>query len=97
MNKLLAVTVLVALLALNTECFRVSRQVKEEEGILTTVTNSVKSYYESAIDTITDYGDSIKSLKIEEKAQNFYEELTTVMSTYLGIMQDQIYHSFSSQ
>ncbi|XP_068180494.1 apolipoprotein C-II [Antennarius striatus] len=94
MNKLLVITVLFALLALNTECFRISRQVEEEEGLLTSFTNYIRSYYDNAVDTATDYINSIKGFKIEEKAKNFFEELTTVVSTYGGIMQDQIYHSF---
>ncbi|XP_007557348.1 apolipoprotein C-II [Poecilia formosa] len=95
MNKLLVVTVLVALLAVNTDSFRLRRQVaEEEEGTLTKISDAVKSYYNSAVDTVNGYVDSIKGLKLEEKAKNLYTETSTVVSTYAGIFQDQLYHFF---
>ncbi|XP_015227361.1 apolipoprotein C-II [Cyprinodon tularosa] len=94
MNKLLVVSVLIALLALSTEGFRLPRQVDEEEGTLSKISEAIKSYYGSALDTVNGYVDTIKGLKIEEKAKNLYSETSTVVSTYAGIMQDQIYHFF---
>uniref|UniRef100_A0A3Q2PD28 Apolipoprotein C-II n=1 Tax=Fundulus heteroclitus TaxID=8078 RepID=A0A3Q2PD28_FUNHE len=94
MNKLLAVSVLVALLALSAEGFRLARQAEEEEGTLTKISGAVKSYYDSAVDTVSGYVDSIKGLKLEEKAKNLYSETSTVVSTYAGIVQDQLYHFF---
>ncbi|XP_047454770.1 apolipoprotein C-II isoform X2 [Mugil cephalus] len=92
MNKLLVVTVLVALLALNAESFRVLRETVEEPGTLAKVTGTLRSYYDSALSTASGYLDSIKGMKLEEKAKNFYTDTTTVVSTYAGIMQDQLYH-----
>ncbi|XP_068426700.1 apolipoprotein C-II [Clinocottus analis] len=95
MNKLLVVTVLVALLALSTESFRLPRQVKEvEPGTLTKISDTVKSYYDSAVNTASGYLDNIKGLKLEEKAANLYTDTTTVLSTYAGIAHDQLYHIF---
>ncbi|KAK5861893.1 hypothetical protein PBY51_017332 [Eleginops maclovinus] len=107
MNKLLVITVLVALLALNAESFRVSRQTEEEvevqrvepvepveEGTLTKLTDAVKSYYAGAVNTASEYLENIKGLKLEEKAKNLYSETTNIMSTYSGIMQDQMYYIF---
>ncbi|XP_012737209.2 apolipoprotein C-II [Fundulus heteroclitus] len=94
MNKLLAVSVLIALLALSAESFRLARQAEEEEGTLTKISGAVKSYYDSAVDTVSGYVDSIKGLKLEEKAKNLYSETSTVVSTYAGIVQDQLYHFF---
>jgi len=94
MNKLLVITVLVGLLAVNAESFRLRRQAEEEQGTLTKITGAVKSYYDDAINTATGYLDSIKGLKLEEKAQNLYTETSTVVSTYAGILQDQLYHIF---
>ncbi|XP_013872746.1 apolipoprotein C-II [Austrofundulus limnaeus] len=94
MNKLLVVTVLVALLALTAESFRVPRQAEEEEGTLSKITDTVKSYYDSALNTVSGYVESIKGLNLEEKAKNLYTETSTVVSTYAGIAQDQIYHFF---
>uniref|UniRef100_A0A1A7WV35 Apolipoprotein C-II n=2 Tax=Iconisemion striatum TaxID=60296 RepID=A0A1A7WV35_9TELE len=94
MNKLLVVAVLVAFLALSVESFRVPRQAEEEEGTLTKITGTVKSYYDSAVNTVSGYVDSIKGLKLEEKAKNLYDETTTVLGTYAGIAQDQLYHFF---
>lgn len=52
------------------ESFRVSRQAEEEEqGTLSKITDTVKSYYDSALTTASGYLDSIKGLKLEEKAQ----------------------------
>lgn len=92
MNKLLVITVLVALFALSAESFRVPRQTDEEQGTLTKVTEAVKSYYDSAINTASGYLDSIKGLKVEEKVKNLYIDTTTAMTTYAGILQDQLYH-----
>ncbi|XP_029307892.1 apolipoprotein C-II [Cottoperca gobio] len=93
MNKLLVITVLVALLALSAESFRVSRQAdQEEQGTLSKLTDTVRSYYDGAVNTASGYLESVKGLKLEEKAKNIYSDTTTVVSTYAGILQDQIYH-----
>ncbi|XP_054477951.1 apolipoprotein C-II [Anoplopoma fimbria] len=95
MNKLLVITVLVALLALNAESFRVSRQVEEEEeGTLTKLTGTIRSYYDTAVNTASGYLESIKGLKLEEKASTIYTDTSSVVSTYAGIAQDQLYHIF---
>ncbi|KAK5891933.1 hypothetical protein CesoFtcFv8_012362 [Champsocephalus esox] len=93
MNKLLFITVLVALLAHNAESFRVSRQAEDTEGTMAKFTDSVKAYYSGAVNTASEYLEKIKGLKLEEKAKNLYTETTNVVTTYAGIMQDQIYHS----
>ncbi|XP_070768556.1 apolipoprotein C-II [Enoplosus armatus] len=97
MNKLLVITVLVTLLALSAESFRVPRQAEEEQGTLSKFTDSFRSYYDSAINSASEYLDGIKGLKLEEKAKSLYTDTTTVVSTYAGIVQDQIYHIFYSQ
>ncbi|CAK6959081.1 apolipoprotein C-II [Scomber scombrus] len=97
MNKLLVITVLVALLALSAESFRVPRQAEEEQGTLSKITDTIKSYYSGAVNTASGYLDDIKGLKLEEKAVNLYTDTTTVVSTYAGIMQDQLYHIFYAQ
>nr|XP_043890569.1 apolipoprotein C-II [Solea senegalensis] len=98
MKKLLVVSLLVALLALSAESFRVPRQTEEEDqGTLTKITDKIKTWYHSTVDTASDYLDNIKGLKLEEKAKNLYDDTTTVVTTYAGIMQDQLYHIFYSQ
>ncbi|CAG6014835.1 apolipoprotein C-II isoform 2-T2 [Menidia menidia] len=97
MNKLLVISVLIALLALSAESFRVPRQAEEEAGTLSKLTDAVKSYYDGAVDTVSGYVESIKGLKLEEKAKNLYTDTTTVVSTYAGIMQDQLYHILYNQ
>uniref|UniRef100_A0A672YEN0 Apolipoprotein C-II n=1 Tax=Sphaeramia orbicularis TaxID=375764 RepID=A0A672YEN0_9TELE len=97
MNKLLVITVLVALLALNAESFRMPRQAEEERGTLTRFTDGVKYYYNEAVNTASGYLESIKGLKIEEKATNFYKDVAEVVSTYGGIAQDQAYHILYGQ
>ncbi|CAJ1062667.1 LOW QUALITY PROTEIN: apolipoprotein C-II [Xyrichtys novacula] len=111
MNKLLVITVLVALLSLNAESFRMPRQavedveppvkaeeaVEEEKGTLTKFTDGVKSYYNSAVNTATGYLDSIRGLKLEEKVKNIYTDTATAVNTYAGIVNDQLYHTFYSQ
>ncbi|XP_023154724.1 apolipoprotein C-II [Amphiprion ocellaris] len=93
MNKLLVITVLVALLALNAEGFRVLRQAEEEEqGSLSKVASTIKSYYNSAVDTTSGYIESIKELKLEERATNLYNHVAEILSTYGGIVHDQAYH-----
>lgn len=56
------------------ESFRMPRQaeaVEEEEevGTLTKVSGTIKSYYNDAVNTASGYLDSIRGLKIEEKAK----------------------------
>ncbi|KAM6910164.1 apolipoprotein C-II [Xenentodon cancila] len=97
MNKLLAISVLVALLALSAESFRVPRQTEDEEGTLTKISTSFKSYYDGAVNTVSGYMESIKELNLEEKAKNLYTDTTAAVSTYAGIVQDQLYHIFYSQ
>ncbi|XP_077384384.1 apolipoprotein C-II [Festucalex cinctus] len=98
MNKLLVVAVLLALLAVSAESFRMPRQAEDkEEGPLTKLCNTVKSYYSDAVNTVSDYVETIKGLKLEEKAKNLYEETTTILSTYNSIVQDQIYHLLTSK
>ncbi|TDH11557.1 hypothetical protein EPR50_G00062030, partial [Perca flavescens] len=94
MNKLLVITVLVALLALSTESFRMPRQAEEEQGTLTKITGTIRSYYDNVVDVASGYVDSIKGLKLEEKAKHLYTDTTTVVSTYAGILHDQVYHIF---
>ncbi|XP_062321667.1 apolipoprotein C-II [Osmerus eperlanus] len=107
MNKLFVITVLVALLAINAESFRVARQaegeeetvseIAEEEGTLSKISTSVKSYYSHSIDTASGYLESLRGLKLEEKAKNLYEDTTRALKTYSGILQDQVYHIFYAQ
>lgn len=51
------------------ESFRLAREAEEEQGTITKVTDIVKSYYDSAINTASGYLESIKGLKLEEKAK----------------------------
>uniref|UniRef100_A0A3Q3W4D8 Apolipoprotein C-II n=1 Tax=Mola mola TaxID=94237 RepID=A0A3Q3W4D8_MOLML len=98
MNKLLVITVLAALSALSAESLRLPRQAEEEEqGTLIKITNNIRSLYDQALTTASEYLDSIKGLKIEEKAKTLYSDTTTVLKTYVGILNDQIYHTFSTQ
>ncbi|XP_076008861.1 apolipoprotein C-II [Genypterus blacodes] len=108
MNKLLIITVLVAVLAFSAESSRLPRQTEEEAveaveekqdqaGTVTRFTDTIKSYYGSAVDTASDYMGRMKGLKLEEKAKNAYDETTKVVGTYFSIMQDQLYHVFSQQ
>ncbi|XP_069393231.1 apolipoprotein C-II [Paralichthys olivaceus] len=96
MMKLLVVAVLVALLALSAESFRVVRQAEEEQGTLTKITDKVKSLYQGTVDTASGYLDSIRGLKLEEKAKNLYKDTSLVLTTYSDIARDQIYHFFYS-
>ncbi|XP_061573207.1 apolipoprotein C-II [Cololabis saira] len=97
MNKLLVFSVLFALFALSAESFRVPRQAEEDEGTLTKLSSTFKSYYDGAVNTVSGYVDSIKDMKLDEKAKNIYSDTTAVVGTYAGIMQDQLYHIFYQQ
>ncbi|XP_051573883.1 apolipoprotein C-II-like [Myxocyprinus asiaticus] len=97
MNKLLAITVLIAVLALEAESFRMPRQAEEEKGTIATVMDTLKSYYDKSIDTASGYVETIKDYKLEEKAKNLYDETISAVSTYAGIFNDQLYHIFYSQ
>ncbi|XP_054637957.1 apolipoprotein C-II [Dunckerocampus dactyliophorus] len=98
MNKLLLVSVLLALLAISVESFRMPRQAKDEEqGTLTMISNTIKSYYNNMVNMASDCLESLKALQLKEKVNNLYTETTTILSTYNGIVQDQLYHFFYSQ
>nr|ACI15895.1 apolipoprotein C-II [Hemibarbus mylodon] len=93
MNKLLAITVLIAFLALGAESFRVSRQAEEEEkGTIANVVDTLKSYYDQSVGTASGYVETLKGYKLEEKAKNLYDETVRAVSTYAGIFNDQVYH-----
>ncbi|KAI4884672.1 hypothetical protein NFI96_034280, partial [Prochilodus magdalenae] len=77
------------------ESFRVLRQVEEEteeKGTVATVIDTLRSYYDQSLNTASGYLDSIKGLKLEEKAKTLYDETTKAVGTYAGIFQDQLYH-----
>jgi len=100
MNKLLVITVLVALLALSAESFRVARQAEAEAagpGPVTQVTDGIKYYYSQTVDTANTYIESIKGLQLEEKAKNLYDETVKAVNTYYGVIYDQMYHVFYPQ
>ncbi|XP_035496472.1 apolipoprotein C-II isoform X2 [Scophthalmus maximus] len=97
MKKLLVVTLLVALLALSAESFRVTRQTDEEQGTLARLTEKVKSIYQGTVNTASEYLENIRGLKLEEKAKNLYTDATKIAGTYSGIIEDQIYYFFYSQ
>ncbi|CAB1334019.1 unnamed protein product, partial [Coregonus sp. 'balchen'] len=107
MNKLLVITVLITLLGLSVQGLRLPRQAEEgapeepvadvaeadaEQGTLEKLTSAVKSYYETSISTATSWLDSIKGMKLEEKAKNAFIDTTVAVSTYSGILHDQVYH-----
>ncbi|KAM6968093.1 apolipoprotein C-II [Aplochiton taeniatus] len=70
---------------------------EQAPGTLARITDSVKSYYDHSVNTATGYLDNIRGLKLEEKAKNMYDDTTRAVTTYFGIMQDQVYHIFYTQ
>ncbi|KPP59429.1 apolipoprotein C-II-like [Scleropages formosus] len=100
MKKLLALTVLIALFSYGAESFRVLREVpepEEEPGPLSTVTNTLWSFVEKSVDTANGWLESLKNLKLDEKAKNMFDETTKAVSTYSSIMQDQVYFLLYSE
>lgn len=51
------------------ESFRVPRQTEEEQGALSKIADKFKSFYDSSVNTASGYLESIKGLKLEEKAK----------------------------
>uniref|UniRef100_A0A8D8IMV6 Apolipoprotein C-II n=1 Tax=Culex pipiens TaxID=7175 RepID=A0A8D8IMV6_CULPI len=97
MNKILAITVFVAFLALGAERFRVPRQAEDEKGTIAVVVDTLKSYYDQSVDTASGYVETIKGYKLEEKAKTIYSDTVRAVGTYAGIFQDQLYHILYSQ
>merc|ERR1712112_683655 len=62
------------------------------KGPVTRVTDTIKQYYASTVDTANSYMESIQGLKLEEKAKNLYDGTVEAASTYTGIIYAQIYH-----
>ncbi|XP_010892444.1 apolipoprotein C-II [Esox lucius] len=102
MNKLLVITMFVTL-SLSAHGFRLPRDAEEgdlevaEQGTLGKLNSVVKQYYETSINKAAGWLEVIKDLKLEEKAKNAYADTTTVVGTYAGIFQDQVYHLFYPQ
>ncbi|KAK3572255.1 hypothetical protein QTP86_029415 [Hemibagrus guttatus] len=98
MNKLVIVSVLIALLTLGAESFRVPREIEEEEkkGPVTMIIDKLRNYYDYSLGVAGSYVDTIKDLNLDEKAKNLYEETTGAVRTYAGIFQDQLYHMIYS-
>ncbi|MCI4374809.1 hypothetical protein PGIGA_G00010180 [Pangasianodon gigas] len=93
MNKLVTVTVLITVLALGVESFRLPREAENEEaGPVTFLIDKLRSYYDYSLNIASSYVETIKDLKLDEKAKNLYEETTGAVRTYAGIVQDQLYH-----
>ncbi|XP_073704041.1 apolipoprotein C-II isoform X2 [Garra rufa] len=92
MNKLLVITVVVAFLALGAESFRVPRQAEEEKGTIATVVDTLRSYYDTSVDTASGYVETLKGYKLDEKAKSLYKDTVRAVSTYAGIFNDQLYH-----
>ncbi|XP_026140845.1 apolipoprotein C-II isoform X2 [Carassius auratus] len=97
MNKLLVITAVIAFLALGAESFRVPRQAEEERGTISTVVDTLKSYYDQSVDTASGYVETIKGYKLNEKAKNLYDDTVRAVSTYAGISYDQLYHMLYPQ
>ncbi|XP_056879247.1 apolipoprotein C-II [Takifugu flavidus] len=97
MSKLLAITALLVLLVVGAESFRVPRETDEEQGTLSRITDSFRSYYSRAVNAASAYLEGIKGLKFEEKAKNLYSDTKTVVRTYAEIVQDQLYHALYAQ
>ncbi|KAF7708172.1 apolipoprotein C-II [Silurus meridionalis] len=98
MNKLVIVTVLIAVFTLGAESFRVPRETEEgeENGPVTSLFGKLRGYYDYSVNVAGSYVDTIKDLKLDEKAKNLYEETTGAVRTYAGIFQDQLYHMIYS-
>uniref|UniRef100_A0A674B581 Apolipoprotein C-II n=1 Tax=Salmo trutta TaxID=8032 RepID=A0A674B581_SALTR len=109
MNKILVITVFVALLRLSAQGLRLPRQAEEgtpeepvadveeadgEQGTLERLTSAAKSYYQTSISTASSWLGSIDGLKLKEKATNVLSDTTVAAMTYAGILQDQVYHIF---
>jgi len=73
-------------------------QVSEgAKGPVTRVTEGIQHYYAQGVDTVNGYIESIKGLKLEEKAKNLYDESVKAGNTYYGIIYDQVYHAMYPQ
>ncbi|KAF4088487.1 hypothetical protein AMELA_G00083590 [Ameiurus melas] len=98
MNKLVIVTVLIVVLAFGVESFRVPRDTEEEEepGPVTLLIGKLRNYYDYSLNVAGSYVETIKDLKLDEKAKNLYDETTGAVRTYAGIVQDQLYHMIYS-
>lgn len=58
------------LLCPGAESFRMPRQAKEEEaGTMAKIVDTLKGYYDDTLNTASSYMDSIRGLKLEEKAK----------------------------
>lgn len=51
------------------ESFSVPRETDEEQGTLSRIADTFRSYYSKAVNTASGYLEGIKSLKLEERAK----------------------------
>ncbi|XP_064155661.1 apolipoprotein C-II [Anguilla rostrata] len=67
-------------------------EASEEAGPLTYVTDTIRNVWDKTVDTAGTWIETVKGLKLEEKAKALYDETTSAIHTYAGILQDQAYH-----
>ncbi|KAG9334609.1 hypothetical protein JZ751_007432 [Albula glossodonta] len=70
---------------------------EEAAGPLTKVTDAVRAAWATSVDTATGWIESVKGWNLEEKAKTLYDDTTNAVTTYSGILQDQMYHLFYTQ
>ncbi|KAI1886305.1 hypothetical protein AGOR_G00212630 [Albula goreensis] len=70
---------------------------EEAAGPLTKVTDAVRAAWSTSVDTATGWIESVKGWNLEEKAKTLYDDTTNAVTTYSGILQDQMYHFFYTQ
>ncbi|CAL8359292.1 unnamed protein product [Arctogadus glacialis] len=82
MNKLIIITLLVSLVALSAESFRLPRQaVEEKTDILTKITDGIKISYEE-----------LPGKNLRLKAENLFNDVTMGAFMYMYMIQERIYY-----
>ncbi|XP_015191898.1 apolipoprotein C-II [Lepisosteus oculatus] len=96
MNRLLALAVLLVLCCCGADSLP-TEAPQEATDPLKTVSDTLWSYYDHTMKTASGWVDQAKSWKLDDKARNAYEETSKAVTTYAGILKDQVYHILFTQ
>ncbi|XP_061453876.1 apolipoprotein C-II-like [Rhineura floridana] len=86
--KLVAASVLLVLLCSDVSSYHLQKREAEEKEISTQLQEAAKSYWNQALSWL----EQVKPLQVQEKLSDILHKGTAAMSTYSGIVHDQVYH-----
>ncbi|XP_036393853.1 apolipoprotein C-II [Megalops cyprinoides] len=75
----------------------VAPEEPEGPGPFTMAFDAIRHAWDTSVDTAHGWLETVRGLKLEEKAKSLYEDTANAVTTYSGILHDQMYHLIYSQ